>query len=74
MLGNDAAMMIAPQQFNNMVMGKTVSEARASLNQVGYTIQVASEDGVHKMLTADWSTTRLRVDVVDGKVVGWTIG
>ena len=73
-INSGMAYMIAPQEFNNMVIGKTVAEATDNLQRAGYTLQVASQDGEHFMLQTNIDSRRVRVDVVAGRVTAWTVG
>lgn len=59
--------MSSPQVFQNIV-GKTVVEARAELQKLGYSLRVIAEDGKSFPVTADHSPSRVNVAVVRGVV------
>jgi hypothetical protein len=51
------------------IIGRSVDEATAVLNDVGLTLRVVIEDGEALVVTEDFSTSRVNVEVADGVVV-----
>jgi hypothetical protein len=52
-----------------VIIGRSVDEATAVLNDVGLTLRVVIEDGEALVVTEDFSTSRVNVEVADGVVV-----
>jgi hypothetical protein len=53
------------------LIGKTLEESN---KMTSWIIRVSSEDGEEYMMTYDYRSDRLNVDLVDGKIVRFTIG
>ena len=51
------------------VIGKPLVEAAKLIEQAGLTYRVVARDGKHYMVTADFVSTRLDLEVRDGVVV-----
>ena len=50
------------------IAGKSVKDAEASLKKQGYSMRVTKEDGEDLLLNRDMCTSRVNVEVIDGKV------
>lgn len=52
------------------IIGKTIEEARETLASAGKTIRVTMKDGEAAVVTRDFRTDRLNVEIRDGKITG----
>lgn len=56
------------------IIGFTEAEAKVAVETAGLVMRISSRDGNHLVLTRDYRTDRLNVDLVDGKVKRAWIG
>jgi hypothetical protein len=56
------------------LVGKTVEEARRIAEEKGYRFRITVEDGKSHIVTADYRTDRVNVEVAAGKVALADIG
>lgn len=54
--------------LNKSLMGATIEEATAELEEDGWKIRISSEDGEQNILTCDYRTDRVNLDLVSGKI------
>lgn len=57
-----------------MICGKEEQVGKEELQKLGYTTRVTSRDGKPYIHTRDLKAGRINLDIVDGKIIGLTIG
>ena len=61
-------------EFAKTLIGKPDIEAQTLTQQAGYTYRIVRRDGQDYVVTMDYSTDRINVDIVDGRVTNTSIG
>ena len=56
------------EALSKSLVGATIEEATAELEKDGWQIRICSEDGEQYMLTCDYRTDRVNLDLVSGKI------
>lgn len=61
----------AAEQVGRQIVGMSVADARAAVDQLGFDMRVSVEDGEPQVVTMDWDPTRINVGTEGEKITSF---